>query len=171
MEDTMARYELSDEQWRMLENLFPRQGRGGRWLDHRTTLNGMLWILRSGAPWRDLPERDGKWQSVNHRFNRWRRDGTFERVLKALQIRLDKQGRIDWDLWLVDGTSIRASRAAAGARKKSTRATGSNRPTTAWAAAAADGAQSSTWLLTATALSSQPRSPRAKRTKRRNSAS
>jgi len=166
----MARYELTDEQWSMLAGLFPRQGRGGRWLDHRTMLNGMLWILRSGAPWRDLPERYGKWQSVNHRFNRWRRDGTFERVLKALQIRLDKQGKIDWDLWLVDGTSIRASRAAAGARKKNTRATGSNPPTTAWAAAAADGDQSSTWLLTATALSSGPRSPRAKRTKRRNSA-
>lgn len=166
----MARYELTDEQWRMLAGLFPRQGRGGRWLDHRTMLNGMLWILRSGAPWRDLPERYGKWQSVNHRFNRWRRDGTFERVLKALQIRLDKQGKIDWDLWLVDGTSIRASRAAAGARKKNTRVTGSNPPTTAWAAAAADGDQSSTWLLTATALSSGPRSPRAKRTKRRNSA-
>jgi transposase len=166
----MARYELTDEQWRLLAGLLPKQGRGGRWLDHRTMLNGMLWILRSGAPWRDLPERYGKWQSVNHRFNRWRRDGTFERVLKALQIRLDKQGKIDWDLWLVDGTSIRASRAAAGARKKSTRATGSNRPTTAWAAAAADGAPSSTWLLTATALSSGPRSPRAKRTKPRNSA-
>lgn len=123
----MARYELTDEQWRLLAGLLPKQGRGGRWLDHRTMLNGMLWILRSGAPWRDLPERYGKWQSVNHRFNRWRRDGTFERVLKALKIRLDKQGKIDWDLWLVDGTSIRASRAAAGARKKSTRATGSNR--------------------------------------------
>ncbi len=169
MEDTMARYELTDEQWALLKGLFPKQGRGGRWLDHRTMLNGMLWILRSGAPWRDLPERYGKWQSVNHRFNRWRRDGTFARVLKALQIRLDRQGKIDWDLWLVDGTNVRASRAAAGARKKTTRATGSNPPTTAWAAAAADGAPSSTWLLTATALSSAPRSPRAKRMRRRNS--
>lgn len=166
----MARYELTDEQWHLLKNLFPSQGRGGRWLEHRTVLNGMLWILRSGAPWRDLPERYGRWQSVYHRFNRWRRDGTFERVLKALQIRLDKQGKIDWDLWLVDGTSVRASRAAAGARKKSTRATSSNPTTTAWAAAAADGAQSFTWLLTAKALSSPPRSPRAKRTNRRNSA-
>jgi transposase len=170
MEGTMARYELTDEQWKLLENLFPKQGRGGRWLNHRTTLNGMLWILRSGAPWRDLPERYGKWQSVYDRLNRWRRDGTFDRVLKALQIRLDKAGQIDWDLWLVDGTSIRASRAAAGARKKSTAATSSKPTTTRWAAAAADGAQSSTWLLTETALSSAPRSPRAKPTKPRNSA-
>lgn len=166
----MARYELSDEQWRLLQGLFPKQGRGGRWLDHRTVLNGMLWILRSGAPWRDLPERYGKWQSVNHRFNRWRRDGTFERVLKALQIRLDKQGKIDWNLWLVDGTSIRAGRAAAGARKKSTPATSSSPATTTWAAAAADGAQSFIWSLMATALSSPPRSPRARRTNPRNSA-
>ncbi len=165
----MARYELTDEQWDLLKGLFPKQGRGGRWLDHRTVLNGMLWILRSGAPWRDLPERYGKWQSVNHRFNRWRRDGTFGRILKALQIRLDRQGKIDWDLWLVDGTNIRASRAAAGARKKSTRPTRSNPSTTAWAAAAADGGQSCTWLLTAKAFSSPPRSPRGKRTSRRSS--
>ena len=166
----MARYEVTDEQWDLLKGLFPRQGRGGRWLDHRAVLNGMLWILRSGAPWRDLPARYGKWQSVNHRFNRWRRDGTFDRVLKALAIRLDKQGKIDWDLWLVDGTSIRASRAAAGARKKSTKPTASSPTTTAWAAAAADGDPSSTWLLTARALSSGPRSRRGRRTNRRNSA-
>ena len=167
----MARYEVSDEQWELLKALFPKQRRGGRWLDHRTVLNGMLWILRSGAPWRDLPPRYGKWQSVNHRFNRWRRDGTFDRVLKALQIRLDKQGQIDWDLWLVDGTNVRASRSASGARKKSTKATPSSPTTTRWAAAAADGAASSTWLLTATALSSASRSRRGRRTSRRSSAS
>lgn len=171
----MARYEVTDEQWELLEGLFPKQGRGGQWLDHRTMLNGMLWILRSGAPWRDLPQRYGKWQSVYDRFNRWRRDGTFDRVLKALQIRLDKQGKIDWDLWLVDGTNIRASRAAAGARKVGARKksaatpTASNPKTTRWAAAAADGAASSTWLLTATALSSASRSRRGRPTSRRNS--
>lgn len=161
----MARYELTDQQWDLLKGLFPRQRRGGRWNDHRTMLNGMLWILRSGAPWRDLPERYGNFKSVNHRFNRWRRDGTFDRVLKALQIRLDKHGKIDWDLWLVDGTSIRASRSAAGARKKSAATPTSSSPTTTrWAAAAADGGQSSTWLLTAVALSSPPRSRPGRRT-------
>ena len=60
----MARYELSDGHWNLIKGLFPKQGRGGRWNDHRTMLNGMLWILRSGAPWRDLPERYGKWKSV-----------------------------------------------------------------------------------------------------------
>lgn len=165
----MARYEVTDEQWELLKGLFPRQTRGGRWLSHRTMLNGMLWILRSGAPWRDLPERYGKWQSVNHRFNRWRRDGTFDRILKSLQIRLDKQGKIDWDLWLVDGTNVRASRAAAGAPHKKSATRQTSPRTTAWAAAAADGAANSTWLLTATALSSPSPSRRGKRTNRRNS--
>jgi transposase len=165
----MARYELTDAQWEILKGLFPAQKRGGRWLDHRTTLNGMLWILRSGAPWRDLPERYGKWQSVYHRFSRWRRDGTFDRILKALRIRLDKQGKIDWDLWLVDGTSIRASKSAAGARKKNTRSTTLSPTTTTLAAAAADGEPSSIWLLTERALFSGPPSRQAKPTNRPNS--
>lgn len=163
----MARYELTDEQWDLLKGLFPPQKRGGRWNDHRTTLNGMLWILRCGAAWRDLPQRYGKWPSVYHRFNRWRREGLFDRVLKALQIRLDKQGKIDWDLWLVDGSNVRAARAAAGARKKGVPT--SSPPTTHWAAAAADGDRSSTWLLTERALFSPSPSPRAKRTNRRSS--
>jgi transposase len=169
MEDAMARYELEDDQWELLKGLMPTQRGGGQWLDHRTTLNGMLWILRSGAAWRDLPERYGKWQSVYHRFTRWRRDGTFDRILKALQIRLDKQGKIDWDLWLVDGTSVRASRAAAGARKKSANQTHANPRTTHWVAAAADSGANSTWLLTEQALFSEPRSLRGRRTSRRNS--
>jgi len=165
----MARYELTDDEWNLLKGLFPRQRRGGKWNDHRTTLNGMLWILRSGAPWRDLPDRYGKWKSVYHRFNRWRREGLFDRILKALQIRLDKQGKIDWDLWLVDGSNVRASRAAAGALKKGAKASTSNPTTTHWAARVADGDQSSTWLLTERALCSPSPSRQARRTNRRNS--
>jgi len=165
----MARYELTDEQWNLLKGLFPTQKRGGKWNDHRTTLNGMLWILRSGAPWRDLPDRYGKWKSVYHRFNRWRREGLFDRILKALQIRLDKPDKIDWDLWLVDGSNVRASRSAAGARKKGAKASTSNPTTTRWAARVADGDQNSTWLLTERALCWPSPSPRAKRTNRPNS--
>lgn len=112
----MRRHELSDEQWELIKDLFPSNGHlGGQWKDHRMMINAMFWRLRTGAPWRDLPERYGPWQSVYDRFNRWRKDGIIER----LQVHLDEEGKIDWDLFSsVDGTSIRASRAAAGAAKK-----------------------------------------------------
>ena len=162
----MRRHELSDEEWELIKALLPKQGRGGKWSDHRAMLNAMMWILRTGAPWRDLPERFPKWQSVNHRFNRWRKDGTFDRITKALRIRLDKQEKIDWDLWCIDGTNIRASRAAAGAGKKDTK---TSRKTTHWAAQEADGEASSTWLLTATAFPSRRASRRGSGTSPRSS--
>jgi transposase len=87
-----------------------------------------LWIDRTGAPWRDLPERYGPWQTVYDRFVRWRRDGTFERILARLRLRLDEEGRLDPGTWCVDGTTIRASRSAAGggpARRASRRTTAS----------------------------------------------
>ena len=64
------------------------------------------------------PERYGPWQTVYDRFNRWRKDGTWAKILDALLFRLDQAGLIDRDLWLVDASVIRASRAAAGAKKK-----------------------------------------------------
>ena len=114
----MHRHELSDEQWDLVKGLRPKQTRGGAWKDHRVMLNAMLWVLATGAPWRDLPERFPSFKSVHHRFRRWQRDGTFERILRALRIRLDKEGLIDWDLCLMDGSNVRASRAAAGGGKK-----------------------------------------------------
>jgi transposase len=175
MDEPRGRYDVSDAHWNLIAGLFPRQGRGGQWKCHRTVLNGMLWVLRSGAPWRDLPGRYGKVKTVYDRFNRYRRDGTLDRILKALRIRLDKHGKIDWDLWLVDGSNVRASRSAAGARKKTgstattAAAAATNPKTTRWAAAAADGGASSTWSLTETAFPWRSRSPRARRTSRRNS--
>jgi len=77
-------------------------------------LNGILWILHTGAQWRELPERYGHWQSVYDRFVRWRRDGTFDRILERLQLKLDEQGLIDSSLWCIDATLVRASRSAAG---------------------------------------------------------
>jgi transposase len=166
----MGRGDLSDAQWRLIEPLMPRQARGGKWNDHRVVFDGILWVLRTGAPWRDLPERYGKWPSVYDRFNRWRKDGTFERVLKALRIRLDKAGHIDWDLWCVDGSSVRASRAAAGASKKAKSPAG-NEGTTRWVAREAGGDQSSTWSLTVREFPSPPSSPRARRTRASRSSS
>lgn len=162
----MGRGDLSDAQWELVKGLMPTQKRGGRWNDHRVTLDGMLWVLRTGAPWRDLPERYGKWKSVYHRFNAWREQGLFGRILTALRIRLDKDGRIDWDLWLVDGSSVRAARAAAGAGKKGAKP---SPRTTRWAAAEAGGDQSSTWSLTVRAFPLPPSSPPAKPTNRRPS--
>ena len=112
------RYELTDEAWLRLEPLMPPQAPGGQWNDHRKTLNGMFWVLNSGAPWRDMPERYGKWQSIYHRYRRWARNGLLDRMLKTLQLELDDQGRIDWSQFNIDGSNIRAERSAAGARKK-----------------------------------------------------
>lgn len=167
----MKRHEVTDEQWAVLEPLIPqKQARTGRKpKDCRTMLNAILWILRTGAPWRDLPERFGPWQTPYDYYSRWRRDGVFDHILQALQIRLDEQGHIDWDLWCIDGSNVRAARAAAGADKKVSSDTRTNRPTTRWAAAAADSAANSTWLLTATACRSPSMSPPAKRTNRRAS--
>jgi transposase len=114
----VRRYELSDEAFGLVSDLLPANGRrGGQWHDHRTALNGIFWLLHSGAQWRELPERYGPWQTVYWRYNRWRRDGTIDRMLARLQLRLDADGRIDVDLWCIDATQIRASRAAAGARR------------------------------------------------------
>jgi len=119
----MHRHELSDHQWELLKALLPPcKPRGRRPTDARMVLNGILWILNTGAPWRDLPERYGPWRTVYDRFNLWSRDGTLDRILAKLQMRLDAQGRIDWDLFCIDGSVVRASRAAAGARKKTGRA-------------------------------------------------
>jgi transposase len=79
-------------------------------------LNGILWILRTGAPWRDLPARYGSWNSVYGRFNRWSKDGTFDAIVESLQGELDAGGKLDRDLWCLDASSVRATRAAAGAR-------------------------------------------------------
>ena len=163
----MRRYELTDEQWTLIEPHLPKGADTGRpRVPARTVWNGIFWVLRSGAPWRDLPERYGPWQSIYHHFNAWRREGIFDRVLEALQVRLDAEGQIDWDLWCVDGTMVRASRSAAGAGKKGAP---TNPPTTRWVARAADSGASSTWSLTVTDFPSRSTSPRGKSTSARSS--
>lgn len=117
----MRRHELSDEYFARIEPLLPpRTGaEGGRpWQDHRRILNGIFWVLRTGAPWRDVPERYGPWQTVYDRFNFWRKDGTWLLILSHLQAELDAQGGIDWSMFCIDGTNVRAARCAGGASKK-----------------------------------------------------
>lgn len=152
----MRRHELSNEQWERIQELLPVQtGPGHPWTDHRKILNGMFWILKTGAPWRDLLERYGPWQTVYDRFCRWQKDGTFDRILEALQIRLDRNGLIDWELWCVDGSSIRAHKSAAGAGKKGG---AKSLKTTRWAAREAVGEVKSTWSLTVEAFPCLPKS-------------
>src|SRR5205809_4572354 len=85
---SMHRYELTDSQWECLAPFFPeipepyQQHHPGRPLRlHRRIVNAILWHLHTGAPWRDLPERYGPWQTVYDRFNRWRKDGTWAQIL------------------------------------------------------------------------------------------
>jgi len=116
----MRRHELSDPEWAVLSDFFPPRPRrrGGRWADDRTVLNGVFWRLNTGAPWRDLPDRYGPWQTVYHRFNAMRKAGAIDRMVGRLQLRLNAAGLIDPDLFCIDGTSVRAAKAAAGAAKK-----------------------------------------------------
>lgn len=109
--------DLSDCEWAILAPFFPPSPprRGGQWKDHRTTLGGVFHRLRTGCPWRDLPGRYGAWQTVYERFADLRKSGRLAAILSALQLRLNAAGLLDPSLYLVDGTSVRASRAAAGA--------------------------------------------------------
>jgi transposase len=114
-----GRHDISDAAWEAIEDCIPERrvmGRPPR--DPRQVLNGVLWILRTGAPWRDLPEYYGPWPTVYYRFRVWEREGVVDCILKRLQTELNAEGGIDWDLWCIDGTSIRASKAAAGAPKR-----------------------------------------------------
>ena len=167
----MTRHELMDEQWNLIELLIPKKvARTGRPpKDPRLMLNGIFWILGTGAPWRDLPERFGPFQNVHRYFTEWRKNGVFAAVIEALQVKLDRDGLIDWELWCVDGANVRAARAAAGADKKVSSDTPTNPPTTRWAAAAAGLDRSSTWSLTVTELRLPSKSRPGKSTNRRAS--
>ncbi|MFE6064501.1 IS5 family transposase [Streptomyces sp. NPDC056431] len=113
----MGRGDLLDQEWARLEPHLPRNvGRGGRWKSHRMVINGILFRQRTGVPWRDLPARFGKWKTVHDRHRRWSADGTWERILRAVQADADTEGRIDWSMVSVDSTSCRAHQHAAGAR-------------------------------------------------------
>lgn len=149
----VRRHEVTDVEWEFLDPLIPRSAAktGRKPRDPRDMLNGIMWVLRAGVPWRDLPERYGPWQTVYDHFRNWRNNGLFDKILEALHIRLDSQGNIDWDLWCIDGSNVRAARAAAGADKKALKDTKTSPKTMVWAARAADSQASSTWLLTAEA--------------------
>jgi|SRR5579872_887391 putative transposase len=105
----VKRYELSERQWERVKDLLPGKvgdpGRTGA--DNRQFVNGVLWVLRSGAHWHDLPERYGKWKSVHTRFSRWAKAGVWERVFETLS-----QDR-DNTYLMLDTTLVRAHQQAA----------------------------------------------------------
>ena len=112
----MKHKELTNTQWKQLQPLLPPQKpRTGRPAsDHRRILNGILWILRTGAPWRDLPERYGPWGTVASRFYRWGKAGIWHRLFETVQQPADAQSEINWAIHYVDGTIVRAHQHAAG---------------------------------------------------------
>jgi transposase len=115
----MHRRDLTNTQWERLQPLLPPQKpqTGRPSVDHRRILNGILWILRTGAPWRDLPERYGPWRTVASRFYRWQRAGIWSQLFAAVQAQADAAGQLNWDIHDIDGPMIRAHQHAAGAKK------------------------------------------------------
>jgi transposase len=117
----MARLLLTDDEWDLIADVFPEPAAMGRPpRDKRQVVNGILWILRTGAPWRDLPEEFGPCKTVWRLFDQWNADGTLDKVLRRLQAAFVDIGEIDQELWCIDGTIIRAARCAAGGGKKGT---------------------------------------------------
>src|SRR5215211_2615284 len=110
------RHELSDDAWARLQALLPPRKAGKQRRDDRQVINGILWKLATGAPWRDLPERYGPWPTVYTRFRRWTLTGAWDRIFAAVQRQADAAGQVDWTVHFVDGTVIRAHQHAAGAK-------------------------------------------------------
>ncbi len=108
----MARYELSDAEWKIIDPLLPRKSRGVARVDDRRVLNGIFWRLRSGAPWADIPERYGPYTTCYNRFVRWRKAGVWDKLLTAVSEAYD--GRIQ----MIDSTVVRVHQHGANGEKK-----------------------------------------------------
>ena len=106
----MGRYDLSDEEWRLVAPLLPKLGKGKPRVDDRRVVNGIFYVLRTGAPWRDLPERYGPYTTIYNRFNRWAKRGIWLKVFKELAQRSPQS------LQLIDSSIVRAHQHAAGGK-------------------------------------------------------
>ena len=103
------RFDLSDEEWAVLGPLMPEARKRGR-ADDRKIMNAIFYVLRTGMPWRDLPERYGPYTTAYNRFNRWSRRGIWKRIFDALASKSRDS------LYLIDSTIVKAHRAASGAK-------------------------------------------------------
>ena len=119
-EGMLERHELSDLQWEVLEPCLPLlpRGRGRKMHDRRRIINGIVWCLKTGVPWRDIPQRYGQWGSLYARYRLWQQDGTWDTILEKLLIRFHADGTIDWSLFSVDGPIVQAHKSSAGALTK-----------------------------------------------------
>ena len=116
----MKRHELSEEQWNKIKELLPPEKKpsGGRPAkDNRLMLNGIIYWLNTGIPWRDLPERFGSWSSVYSRFRRWTQQGVWERLFTALI----EQDIVDETALMLDSTTIKVHQHGSGLKKGSTK--------------------------------------------------
>lgn len=107
----MSRYDLTGFEWRVIEPLLPNKPRGVPRVDDRRVLNGIFWVLRSGAPWRDLPDCYGPRTTCYNRFVRWRKAGVWDRMMGAIT------AAYDGDIQMIDSTSVRAHQQAATAKR------------------------------------------------------
>ena len=111
----MARFDLSDEEWAVIEPLLPKQGRGPKRKDDRTVLNGIFYILRTGAPWRDLPSRYGPRTTIYNRYVRWGERGVWKGIFDTLADECEDS------LVFIDASIVKAHRAASGSKRGSWR--------------------------------------------------
>ena len=109
----IKRHEITDEQWEQIKDLVPPERSGGKGRpakDNRMMINAIIWILKTGAPWRDLPERFGSWNSVYSRYSRWTKRGLWEKIF------LDLTRDMDEEELMIDGTYIRVHQHGAGGK-------------------------------------------------------
>ena len=106
------RYDLTDLEWSIIEPLLPMDRRGPKPQNNRQVLNGIFWVLRAGAPWRDLPERYGPYTTAYNRFNRWRKAGIWDRLMDAIVKAHD--GKVQ----MIDSSTVRVHQHASGVKKR-----------------------------------------------------
>lgn len=116
--------DLIDDQWKIVSAILPadpmREDKRGRpWSEQRKVFNGILWVLRTGAPWKDMPPRYGPYQTAHRRFQNWVRSGVIEKVLLALAAHLKEAGGLDLKECFVDGTFVPAKKGGAASGKPS----------------------------------------------------
>jgi len=105
------RYDLTEFEWSVIEPVLPKDRRGRKPRNNRRVLNGIFWVLRTGAPWRDLPERYGPYMSAYNRFNRWRKAGIWDRLMDAVVNA--QEGKVQ----MIDSSIVRVHQHASGAKK------------------------------------------------------